>query len=84
MTRLTVIVLCCAQLSLVPVVPAQSVTSGQKVRDRGGAGLRHIAEPPELAGEPVTTRKVHKRGTGSEDASAKLCNRVPPLTPEAS
>ena len=76
MTRLTVIVLFCAQLSLVPVVPAQS--DGHDVRPR------HIAEPPELAGEPVTTRKVHKRGTGSEDASAKLCNRVPPLTPEAS
>jgi tetratricopeptide (TPR) repeat protein len=52
MTRLTVIVLFCAQLSLVPVVRAQSVTSGQKLRDSGDVHLQHIAEPPELAGEP--------------------------------
>jgi tetratricopeptide (TPR) repeat protein len=34
------------------IVGAQSATSGQKLRDRRDAGLQHIVEPPELAGEP--------------------------------
>ena len=49
MTRLTVIVLCCAQLSFVSILSAQSVTTGHKVRD---VHFQRIAEPLELAGEP--------------------------------
>jgi tetratricopeptide (TPR) repeat protein len=52
MIRLTVIVLCCAQLSFVPLIHAQSATSGQKVPDRRDTRFVHIVEPPELAGAP--------------------------------
>jgi hypothetical protein len=50
-TRLSAIVLCCA-LYLVPVVRAQSTTGGQKTPNRPDVRPQHIAEPPELAGEP--------------------------------
>jgi tetratricopeptide (TPR) repeat protein len=50
-TRLSVIVLCCT-LHLVPVVRAQSTMGGQKTPNRPDVRLQHIAEPPELAGEP--------------------------------
>ena len=49
MTRLTGIVLCCAQLSFVSILGAQSATPGHKVRD---VRFQNIAEPLELAGEP--------------------------------
>lgn len=52
MARLSVIVLCCFQSSLVPAGRAQSATTGQETPDRRGVRLQHIAEPPELAGEP--------------------------------
>lgn len=55
MTRLTVVVLCCAQLSFVPVVRAQSATSGHKLRNRRDVSLQHVLEPSELAGEPGPT-----------------------------
>lgn len=51
MTRLSVIVLCCA-LRSVPVVRAQSSMAGQRTPNRPDVRLQHIAEPPELAGEP--------------------------------
>jgi tetratricopeptide (TPR) repeat protein len=51
-TRLNVMVLCCVQLSLVPVVLSQSTAPGQKLHNAHDAHLQHIAEPPELAGEP--------------------------------
>jgi hypothetical protein len=51
MTRLSVMVLCCA-LYLVPPVRPQSTTFAQTAGDAHDAHLRHIAEPPELAGEP--------------------------------
>jgi tetratricopeptide (TPR) repeat protein len=51
MTRLSVIVLCCA-LYLVPVVRAQSAMGGPRTRNRPDVHLQRIAEPPELAGEP--------------------------------
>lgn len=50
MTRLSVIVLCCASY-FVPV-RAQSATAGQRTPNRPDVPLQHIAEPPELAGEP--------------------------------
>jgi tetratricopeptide (TPR) repeat protein len=50
-TRLSVIGLCCA-LYFVPVVSAQSATTGQRTPNRPDVPLQHIAEPPELAGEP--------------------------------
>ena len=52
MARLSVIVLCCVQLSLVPAGHAQSATTGHETPDRRDVRLQHIAEPPELAGEP--------------------------------
>jgi tetratricopeptide (TPR) repeat protein len=51
MTRPTLIVLCCAQFWLMPVVRAQSATSGQNQRHRHDV-RQQIAEPPELAREP--------------------------------
>lgn len=51
MSRLNVIALCCA-LYLVPVVRAQSAMGGQGTPKRPDVRLQHIAEPPELAGEP--------------------------------
>jgi len=51
MTRLSVIVLCCALYS-VQVVRAQSSMAGQRTPNRPDVRLQHIAEPPELAGEP--------------------------------
>ena len=51
MTRLSVIVVCCAWY-LVPVVRAQSAMSGQRTPNKHDVHLQHIAEPPELAGEP--------------------------------
>ena len=51
MSRLSVIVLCCA-LYLVPVVRAQSAMGGRGTPKRPDVRLQHIAEPPELAGEP--------------------------------
>src|ERR1700680_4161925 len=51
MNRLSVVVLCCA-VYFVTFVPPQSTTSAQTTRDARDAHLRHIAEPPELAGEP--------------------------------
>ena len=52
MIRLTIIILWCAQLSLVPVVCAQSAASGQKLRKSRDLRLQTIAEPPELADAP--------------------------------
>ena len=52
LTRLTLIVLCCVQLWLMPVVRAQSATSGHNPHKGRDVRLQHIAEPPELAGEP--------------------------------
>ncbi len=54
MTRLTVIVLCCA-LYVVPFVRAQSATAAQRAPNRTDVPLQHIVEPPELAGEPGPT-----------------------------
>ena len=52
MARLSVIVLCCLQLSSVLAGRAQSATTGQETPDGRNVRLQHIAEPPELAGEP--------------------------------
>jgi tetratricopeptide (TPR) repeat protein len=49
MIRLILIALCCAQLSFLSILCAQSTTFDQSARD---VRLQHIAEPLELAGEP--------------------------------
>jgi tetratricopeptide (TPR) repeat protein len=49
MIRLTLLAICCAQLSLASIFGAQSATSDQRARD---VRFQHIAEPLELAGEP--------------------------------
>ena len=49
MTRLAAVGVCCAHLSFVSILGAQSATSGQKSRD---VLFQHISEPLELAGDP--------------------------------
>jgi tetratricopeptide (TPR) repeat protein len=49
MIRLTLRVLCCAQLALVLIFGAQSAMSDQRARD---VRFQHIVEPRELASEP--------------------------------
>jgi tetratricopeptide (TPR) repeat protein len=53
MTRPVVTVLCCAQILLVPLIYAQSASPSQNLRDKRDVRLQHVAEPPELAGEPA-------------------------------
>ncbi len=53
MTRLTLTVLCCTQMLLVPTISAQSVAPSQNLRIKRDVRLEHVAEPPELAGEPA-------------------------------
>jgi tetratricopeptide (TPR) repeat protein len=49
MTRLILTVLCCAQMLLAPAI-GQLATPSHGKRD---VHLQHVAEPPELAGEPA-------------------------------
>jgi tetratricopeptide (TPR) repeat protein len=53
MTRLTVIVLCFAQMLSAPLTCAQTATPSHNLRYKGDVRLQHVAEPPELAGEPA-------------------------------
>ena len=55
MKRLALIVLCCSQFWVKPVVHAQAAPPDHKPRNGHDARLQHIAEPPELAGPPVPT-----------------------------
>jgi tetratricopeptide (TPR) repeat protein len=52
MTRLPIVVLCCAQLTFVSMLSTQSGIPDRKV---GDVLFQHIAEPFELAGEPGPT-----------------------------